>query len=143
MIYSQGQYLKVDQRYVASFVNGLGAIVAGKIDPGNILLYEKGIPWIKDSTWTQNGSYGDWTFTCAIAIDAQALGVSLGQVLSTFDPLSGWEFTQMADPGQGRASNSAAQGCGIDNIDACFGDLKTFGYIALAGLALIVVIKLT
>lgn len=142
MIYTQGQYLEIGKRYVASFVNGTGAIVGGDPGQGNISIWEKGVPWIKNSAWAEVGSYGDWTFTCAMAIDAQALGTSMEAVLQAFDPLSGWSFVQLADPGEGRAAANNG-GCSFDNIGACFDNVKTLGYIGIALLALVIVIKLT
>lgn len=143
MIYTQGQYLEVGKQYVASFVNGPGAILAGDPGQGNISIWEKGIPWIMNSAWIESGSYGDWSFTLKSAIDAQALLTSMEAVLQTFDPVSGWAAVQMADPGQGRAAANKDTGCSFDNLDACFSGAKTVGWMVLAGLALIVVIKLS
>jgi hypothetical protein len=143
MIYQQGQYLVPGKQYVASFVNGVGAIVAG--DPGraNIALWSKGVPWISNPSWLETGSYGDWSFTCAQAIDAQGLLTSMEAVLQTFDPLSGWSAVQMADPGEGRAAANKSSGCSLDNLDACFSQGKNLIYLGLAGLVLILAIKLT
>lgn len=143
MTYQQGQYLEIGKRYVASFVNGAGSIVAGDPGQANIALWSKGVPWISNPSWTEVGSYGDWSFTCALAIDSQGLLTTLEAVLQAFDPLSGWSAVQIADPNEGRAAQNKSSGCSFDNLDACFSQGKTLVYLGLAGLALILAIKLT
>jgi hypothetical protein len=49
-------------------------------------------------------------------------------------------YIQACDAPCGLVSESD---CSINNIGACFSDVKSVGYIAIAILALIVVVKLT
>ena len=141
--YSQGQYLTVGKRYVASFATT--GITSGLVSSADIDIWSQGVPWISLSSWNNplGAPYADWTFTLAQPIDAYGLGISLEGVLNTFNPdlvSNGFSFVQMADAGQGKAAaaqNDPNAPCSISNLGACFAGAKSTLLWVVAGLVLV------
>jgi hypothetical protein len=90
-----------------------------------------------------NGTFGgsiDLEFTAQFTT---TLALIVQTVLSAWNelyPSTSMTYIQACDAPCGLVSESD---CSINNIGACFSDVKSVGYIAIAILALIVVVKLT
>lgn len=101
------------------------------------------VPLVSNPIIRSNGTTGgniDFEFTAAAVTTFGILVQTLLNVWDELYPAISISWVQACDAPCGLVSGSE---CGINDLGACFADAKTAGYIVIAILALIVVIKVT